>query len=80
MADILVLLSEDDPLLSPKAMLDDLKCCGLGMSKSWYEKLHADGKGPPVDCYWGRTPMRKRSTGRKWAQERMEAETKKRAV
>jgi hypothetical protein len=75
-----IVLSETDPVLPPGPMLDYLRRCGFPISKSWYEKLHAENQGPPVDCYWGRTPMRKRSTARKWAQDRVRQSTKKRSV
>jgi hypothetical protein len=65
------LLSEDDPLLTPKGVVEDLRSVGLTISPSWFEKLVAAGKGPPIDGYWGRTPMRKRSKARAWAEERM---------
>jgi hypothetical protein len=65
------LLSENDPLLTPKGVVEDLNNLGLRMSMSWFEKLVAADKGPPIDCYWGRTPMRKRSSARAWAEERM---------
>ncbi len=67
------LLNEDDPLLTPDASIDDLRSVGLPISPSWFEKLCQAGKGPPVDCYWGRRPMRKRSNLRKWAEDRMKA-------
>jgi hypothetical protein len=67
------LLNEDDPLLTPKGVVEDLGSVGLITSPSWFEKLVAAGKGPPIDGYWGRTPMRKRSRVRKWAEERMKS-------
>jgi hypothetical protein len=65
------LLSEDDPLLTPKGVVADLRSVGLPISPSWFEKLCQADKGPPIDCYWGRRPMRKRSRVRAWAEERM---------
>jgi hypothetical protein len=68
---ISTLLSEDDPLLTSKDVIADLKSVGLPISPSWFEKLREAGKGPPVQCYWGRRPMWKRSRVRAWAIDRM---------
>ena len=65
------LLTLDDPLLTPHGSIQELKSYGLPISASWFEKLCLASKGPPVDCYWGRRPMRKRSTLRNWAAKRM---------
>ena len=73
------LLDADDPLLTPKDSVADLNSFGLKISTSWFEKLCAANEGPPIDCYWGRRPMRKRSTLRKWAEERMRAAQKQAA-
>ena len=67
------LLSDTDPLLTPKGAAEDLRKCGCRISASWFEKLSARGEGPPIDGWWGRTPMRKRSTVRAWAERRMQA-------
>jgi hypothetical protein len=67
------LLSEEDPLLTPKGVVEHLRSLGLPISASWFEKLCQADKGPPIDAYWGRRPMRKRSRVRAWAEERMRA-------
>lgn len=72
------LIDDKDPLLPPADCVSDLKKVGLRMSPSWFEKLCKANLGPPIDCYWGRAPMRKRSTLRQWAEERMQRETEKR--
>jgi hypothetical protein len=72
------LIDDKDPLLPPADCVSDLRKVGLRMSPSWFEKLCKAGQGPSIDCYWGRAPMRKRSTLRKWAEERMQRETQKR--
>jgi hypothetical protein len=67
------LVSEDDPLLTSKDVIADLRSVGLPISASWFEKLREADKGPPVECYWGRRPMWKRSRVRAWAEVRMRA-------
>jgi hypothetical protein len=67
------LLSEDDPLLTSKSAVAYLRSLGLPISPSWFEKLCQADNGPPIECYWGRRPMRKRSRVRAWAEQRMQA-------
>jgi hypothetical protein len=67
------LLNEDDPLLTSKDVVADLRSVGLPISPSWFEKLCQADRGPPVECYWGRRPMWRRSRVRGWAVERMKA-------
>ena len=67
------MLSEADPLLTREALAEYLRKLGLPISISWLEKLYgAEGEGgPPIECYWGRRPMTRRSQARAWAQDRL---------
>src|SRR5262249_50414499 len=67
------LLSEDDPLLTSKDVIAYLRRLTLPPSPSWLEKLGQGDRGPPVECYWGRRPMWRRSRIGTWAVERMKA-------
>lgn len=65
------LLKDDDPLLTRSGVVQDLRSVGVPISESRMEKLCMAGQGPPVDCYWGKRPLTRRSKGRAWAEERM---------
>ena len=66
------LIIDDDPLLTRKAAVEYLNNdLNLPMSFPWFEKLALDGQGPPIECYWGKYPMSRRSRIRKWAEARM---------
>jgi hypothetical protein len=67
------LLSEVDPLLTREGVVEDLRSLGLPISLSWLEKLSMAGRGPDVECYWGRRPMSRRSRARAWAEDRMKS-------
>ena len=64
-------LDDVDPLLTRKAVVADLCSVDIPLSFSRFEKLCMLGEGPPVDCYWGKRPLTRRSNVRKWAEERM---------
>jgi hypothetical protein len=66
------LIKEDDPLLTRKGVHEYINIdLELPMSFPWLEKLALDGKGPPIECYWGKYPMSRRSRVREWAEKRM---------
>lgn len=71
MADRSEILDDTDPLLTRAAIAEDLRGVGVPISDSKLEKLCMGGQGPPVDCYWGKRPLTRRSNARKWAEERM---------
>ena len=65
------LFSENDPLLTRSSLGGELRALGVPISDSTLEKLCMLGQGPPVDCYWGKRPLTRRSNARKWAEKRM---------
>lgn len=67
------ILNDKDPLLTRAAIVEDLRGLGVPISDSKFEKLCMAGLGPPVDCYWGKRPLTRRSKGRSWAVGRMKA-------
>jgi hypothetical protein len=67
------LLDENDPLLTREAVVDDLRGLGLPLSFSRLEKLCMAGEGPPVECWWGKRPLSRRSKSRAWAEERLKS-------
>lgn len=71
LADDSRLLDAEDPLLTSRGVIEDLRSVGLPISLSWFEKLCQAGEGPIADCRWGRRPMWKRSSARAWAAKRM---------
>jgi hypothetical protein len=73
-------LDDADPLLTRKAVVADLCSVGIPLSFSRLEKLCMVGEGPPVDCYWGKRPLTRRSNARKWAQERMASAAANQAI
>ena len=65
------LLNDADPLLTRSEIVGDLRDLGVPISASKFEKLCMAGLGPPVECYWGKRPLTRRSHGRAWAERRM---------
>ena len=65
------LIVEGDPLLTRRGAVEYLRGLGVPISFAWYERLALSGRGPPVDGYWGRFPMSRRSRVREWAEARM---------
>jgi hypothetical protein len=63
-------LSESDPLLDRRGQIEYANKLGFTISPSWLEKLCLEGKGPPVDCIWGKRKLSKRSTVREWVRTR----------
>lgn len=74
------LFNDDDPLLTRSSLARELRSLGVPISDSTLEKLCMLGEGPPVDWYWGKRPLTRRSNARRWAEQRLASTPPKRQV